>query len=92
MREIGVLEAKTHFTSLIAEVERTGEEIVVTRHGKAAVRISPINPSQRSSDAERRAVAEEVLAWRDAQPFDKELAATGWDELKKAIRDDDRHG
>ena len=41
MREIGVLEAKTSFTSLIAEVERTGEEVLVTRRGRAAVKIVP---------------------------------------------------
>ena len=44
MREIGVLEAKTSFTSLIAEVERTGEEVLVTRRGRAGVKIGAASP------------------------------------------------
>lgn len=36
--EIGIFEAKTHFSKIIDRVE-AGEEIVVTRHGKPAVRI-----------------------------------------------------
>ena len=60
MREVGVLEAKTMFTSLIAEVERT-------------------------------AVAEDIIAWRDAQPSDDALAAMSWDDIKRAIRNEDRH-
>ena len=46
MREVGVLEAKTGFSALIAEVERTGEEVVVTRHGRPIVRISPAIPKR----------------------------------------------
>ena len=92
MREIGVLEAKTHFTSLIAEVERTGEEVIVTRHGKAAVRIVPmVGASAAPSQAKLRSVAERVLAWRDAQPVDESLKGMSWEELKRQIRDEDSH-
>jgi prevent-host-death family protein len=92
MREVGVLEAKTSFTSLIAEVERTGEEVVVTRHGKAAVKIVPIDSARRPlSPDQRRAVAEEVIAWRDAQPVDEDLAKMSWEDIKRLIRDEDRH-
>ncbi|HEV7228332.1 type II toxin-antitoxin system prevent-host-death family antitoxin [Brevundimonas sp.] len=68
MREVGVLEAKTKFTSLIAEVERTGEEVTVTRHGKAAVRIVPARAKAPLDRAARRALIEETLAMRDRQP------------------------
>lgn len=34
MREIGVFEAKAHFSSLLEELANGGEEIVITRHGK----------------------------------------------------------
>lgn len=92
MREIGVLEAKTSFTSLIAEVERTGEGVLVTRRGKAAVKIVPATPSRaRLTPEQRTAVAEDIIAWRDAQSFDEDLAATSWDEVKRAIRDENRH-
>lgn len=93
MREVGVLEAKTSFTRLIAEVERTGEPITVTRHGKAAVRIVPATPMrERLTPEQRTAVAEDIIAWRDAQPFDEALAATRWEDLKRVIRNEDRHG
>lgn len=92
MREIGVLEAKTHFTSLIAEVERTGEEVIVTRHGKAAVRIVPIvGASSARSQEKLRSVAERVLAWRDSQPVDESLQGMSWEELKRQIRNEDHY-
>ena len=92
MREIGVLEAKTAFTSLIAEVERTGEAVLVTRRGRAAVKIVPAALSSHALTPEqRRGVAEDIIAWRDAQPMDEALAAASWDDLKRMIRDEDRH-
>jgi prevent-host-death family protein len=39
--EIGIYEAKTHFASLVARVEK-GERITITRHGRpVAVLTSP---------------------------------------------------
>ena len=40
MREVGVLEAKTHLSALLDGLERGGEEIVITRHGKPVARLS----------------------------------------------------
>ncbi|WAC59526.1 type II toxin-antitoxin system Phd/YefM family antitoxin [Brevundimonas sp. SL130] len=92
MREVGVLEAKTSFTSLIAEVERTGEEILVTRRGRAAVKIVPAMPQRQTlSPEERKAVAEKIIAWRDAQPIDPTLADMSWDELKPLVRNENRY-
>lgn len=34
MRFVGVLEAKTHLSRLLDELERTGEPLTITRHGK----------------------------------------------------------
>lgn len=42
MREVGIYDAKTHFTRLIGEVER-GESVVITRHGKPVARLQPID-------------------------------------------------
>ena len=41
MREVGVLEAKTHLSALVADVERGGETIVITRHGKPVAELTP---------------------------------------------------
>lgn len=40
MRQVNIHEAKTHFSELIAAVER-GEEIVIARRGKPVARIRP---------------------------------------------------
>ena len=76
MREIGVLEARTVFSALVAEVERTGEAVLVTRHGRPIVRISPAIPRPRLSAEERAALDEgRALASRDRQLLDAPSAA-----------------
>ncbi|HEY1751182.1 MAG TPA: type II toxin-antitoxin system prevent-host-death family antitoxin [Caulobacteraceae bacterium] len=40
MKEVGVLEAKTHFSALLDEVA-AGEEVTITRHGKPLARLVP---------------------------------------------------
>ena len=78
MRHLGVLEAKTDFSALVSEVERTGEEVVVTRYGKAAVRIVPAHSARALSPAGRKALVEDIIRTRDeiaarhphAEPFD----------------------
>jgi prevent-host-death family protein len=61
MREIGAFEAKNRFGTLLDWVEK-GEEIVITRRGKAVARLVP---GSSGSDRERagRAVAN-ILARR----------------------------
>lgn len=62
MKEVGVLEAKTTFSALLAEVERTGEPIVITRHGKRVARLEPeAEPPFRSRPPRRQWTPE---AWR----------------------------
>ncbi len=41
MSEVGVYEAKTHFTKLIDRVGR-GERIVITRHGRPVAELRPV--------------------------------------------------
>lgn len=43
MKNISVVEAKSRFSALLAEVEM-GEEIAVTRHGKVVARLVPDRP------------------------------------------------
>jgi prevent-host-death family protein len=42
MRTVGTFEAKTHLSALLEQVAR-GEEITITRHGKAIARIVPVD-------------------------------------------------
>ena len=44
VRQVNIHEAKTHFSELIAAVER-GEEIVIARRGKPVARIEPAHAS-----------------------------------------------
>lgn len=43
MKSVTVVEAKSHFSALLARVE-AGEEIAVTRHGKVVARLIPDHP------------------------------------------------
>ena len=43
MKNITIVEAKSRFSALLAEVE-AGEEIAVTRHGKVIARLVPDRP------------------------------------------------
>lgn len=44
MKFVGVLEAKTHLSRLLDELERTGEPLVITRHGKPVATIYGAEP------------------------------------------------
>ena len=43
MSEVGAFEAKTHFSKLLARVQR-GEEITVTLRGKPVAKLVPMKP------------------------------------------------
>ncbi|HNU10623.1 MAG TPA: type II toxin-antitoxin system prevent-host-death family antitoxin [Rubrivivax sp.] len=53
MSTVGLFEAKTHLSELIARAER-GDEVVITRHNKPVARIVPIADV---TDARKRARA-----------------------------------
>jgi prevent-host-death family protein len=46
MRTVGTFEAKTHLSALLEQVAR-GEEITITRHGKAIARLVPVDAVSR---------------------------------------------
>lgn len=43
MSEIALYEAKAHLSALVERVEQTGDEIVITRRGRPAARLVPID-------------------------------------------------
>jgi prevent-host-death family protein len=47
MKTVGTFEAKTHLSTLLEQVER-GEEITITRHGKAVARLVPVGAVSRA--------------------------------------------
>lgn len=93
MRQMGVLEARTEFSRIVAEVERTGEEVTVTRHGKAAVKIVPVNSvasRKRSSDEWQRNV-KRILKARASQVPIPNFDDLSWESLKGIGRGENRH-
>jgi prevent-host-death family protein len=75
MTSVGVYEAKTHFSQLIARVQ-AGETIEITRHGRAVALIVAPDPEPRPDLREvlsamdefrvgRHATVAEILEWRD---------------------------
>lgn len=42
--QVSIYEAKTHLSKLIAEVEATGEEIVIRRHNVPVAKLVPFRP------------------------------------------------
>jgi prevent-host-death family protein len=60
VKEVGVLEAKTHLSALLEEVA-AGEEVTITRHGKAIAKLVPSEPQPR----DRREVVAAIRALRD---------------------------
>jgi len=42
---VNIYEAKTRLSALIAEVERTGEEIVIRRHNVPVAKLVPFRPT-----------------------------------------------
>jgi prevent-host-death family protein len=87
MKEIGAFEAKNTLGTLLDHVER-GEEIIITRHGKAVARLVP---NTRRVDQSQAVAAFERIRER-AQRLQKaksRRAAFDWPALKK-LRDEER--
>ncbi len=82
MSEIGAFEAKTHFSRLLARVQR-GEEITVTLRGKAVAKLVPFKPGFDRERARKAVQALRDFAKKaDLGPFD-------WNEWKR-YRDEGR--
>jgi prevent-host-death family protein len=57
--QVSVTEAKGRLTDLVRRAE-AGDEIILTRHGHAAVRLVPMPPATTSQS--KRAILEEIMA------------------------------
>ena len=89
MKEIALHDAKNRLSALINEMEASGEEIVITRHGRPAARLAPVVVPD---DPERRAALGALLVREmkeRAEHHPSEKDAIAWDELK-ADSDADR--
>jgi prevent-host-death family protein len=55
MESIGLFEAKTHLSELVARAER-GEEVIITRHNKPVAKLVPVHVEVPDAAARRDAV------------------------------------
>ena len=85
MNEIGAFEAKNTFGTLLDRVER-GEEIVITRYGKAVARLVP---NTKQVDPNQALAAFERMRQRTARLQRTKPGSFDWPALKK-LRDQDR--
>ena len=74
MKSVNVHEAKTHLSRLLARVE-AGEEIVLSRHGRAVARLVPLARARRRPGAMKGRI-------RMARNFDAPLP----DAIARAFR------
>ena len=52
---IGLFEAKTHLSELVARAEQ-GDEVIITRHNRPVARLVPFTPAPRAITARRAAL------------------------------------
>lgn len=63
MESIGLFDAKTHLSELVARAER-GEEVVITRHNKPVAKLVPVGRPRRVAAPGRRAAIDALLAFK----------------------------
>ena len=87
MDEVGLFEAKNKLSELVDRAER-GEEIVITRRGKAVAKLVPaggLSKRQRSRHTVQRIRKRALQAAQDIRNLAQEmnLGPFDWDEWKK---------
>lgn len=81
METVGLFEAKTHLSELIARAER-GQEVVITRHNKPVAKLVPVGRVRKAGNGPRRRAALDALA--TFQPI--EVPGASLDELIESGR------
>ena len=79
MKQLGAFEAKTHLSKLLEEVE-AGEQVLITRHGKAVARLVPVEPS---ANEQRQQAVERLRQFR----YGKTLGGLTLQELRDQGRE-----
>ena len=66
MHAMSLAQAKAHLSELLNTVE-SGEEVVITRHGRAVARVVPANPLKQPLPLQRLAeLRQQVPAWKNS--------------------------
>jgi len=82
MKTVGTFEAKTHLSQLLAEVEQTGESIMIQRRGKDVATLSPCRPV---SETERERMGRAIEELRRIRARQK--TSTTAEEIREFINE-----
>ena len=85
METVGLFEAKTNLSELVARAEQ-GEEVIITRHNKPVAKLVPISEVPAELIARRRKIAAEM------QAIGREMAARGGPVTREEILEWVREG
>jgi prevent-host-death family protein len=91
MKFVGVLEAKTHLSRLLDELEETGEPLVITRHGKPVATIygaQAPGAARGVSDGDRQAVFEGEAGAKRPEPRPRRKSAAELSEMFRKLREE----
>jgi len=61
MRKVGILEAKTRLSELVASAS-TGETVAITRHGKPVAKLVPYKATETADEVRRRRAVAALLS------------------------------
>ena len=81
MKEIPLHEAKNILSALVAEVETSGESVIITRHGKPAACLSSVTTGDRGEA--RTAVARLLIEQLERET--SRAAGPTWEELRSEM-------
>ncbi len=84
MESIGLFEAKTHLSELIARAER-GEEVIITRHNKPVAKLVPVSGQPPFDREKRREAIENLLSLRDE--LSRSHGSMSTEEIVRLVRD-----
>ena len=65
---IGLFEAKTHLSELVARAEK-GEEVVITRHNRPVAKLVPIDAGTTDARARHEQAVHDLLVLRKRYPL-----------------------
>jgi len=86
MKTVGTFEAKTHLSQLLAEVEQTGESIMIQRRGKD---VAAIVPSDMARESERDRMGRAIEELRRIRASQK--TPITHEEIRELINEGRRH-
>lgn len=91
MKEIAIKDAEARFSSLVKEIQDTGEEVVILSQGKPIVRMLAAAEFAEDEQAARQATIRLVqLRDRLAEEFPSSAEPISWEVLKRWMRDEDK--